>query len=330
VTSRVTSRVNDESGIVASPTVPKRDNSREGRRTSSAARGRRASRARAIHARARRRLKFVRVDRTRRGMATSASRAYACRRGALAGRTLETRARRSVANVATRRGRASRPIVRADSESMAGISTQPTDEDVKTFNRLMQASSWEEMVENIKASANAGELSTGVLGAGYLVFSESKKRGENAQTLNVLQNIIQVMTQAVMTMTASPAQRAMDELMEIPVEEERKLVDRIEQAYNDGVDSYGIAECLKEFIQNLQVQEMSFELETARARDAKWDDKLAQLETLEKERVEAQKRAMNILKLIGVDVPTPDTTAQASAGPAPESAAPSPFQDQTD
>jgi len=216
---------------------------------------------------------------------------------------------------------------------MAGISTQPTDEDVKTFNALVRASSWEGIVENIKTSANAGQLTTGVLGAGYLVFSESKKRGENEQTLGVLQNIIQVMTQALMTMSASPAQRAMDELMEIPIEEERKLVDRIEQAYNDGLESYDIAECLKEFIQNLQVQEMSFELETERARDAKWDDKLAQLETLAKERIEAQKRAMNILKLIGVEAPTPGPMPQAGAGPpeaAPASAAPSPFEDQTD
>ena len=52
-------------------------------------------------------------------------------------------------------------------------------------------------------------------------------------------------------MSAATAQRAMDELMEIPIEEERKLVDRIEQAYNDGLESYDIAECLKEFIQNL-------------------------------------------------------------------------------
>ena len=124
---------------------------------------------------------------------------------------------------------------------MAGISTQPTDEDVKTFTARGRARSWEGIVENIKTSANAGQLTTGVLGAGYLVFSESKKRGENEQTLGVLQNIIQVMTQALMTMSASPAQRAMDELMEIPIEEERKLVDRIEQAYNDGLESYDIA-----------------------------------------------------------------------------------------
>ena len=29
--------------------------------------------------------------------------------------------------------------------------------------------------------------------------------------------------------------------MEISIEEERKLVDRIEQAYNDGLESYDIA-----------------------------------------------------------------------------------------
>ena len=52
---------------------------------------------------------------------------------------------------------------------MAGISTQPTDEDVKTFNALVRASSWEGIVENVKTSANAGELTTGVLGEGAIV-----------------------------------------------------------------------------------------------------------------------------------------------------------------
>jgi hypothetical protein len=134
-----------------------------------------------------------------------------------------------------------------------------------------------------------------------------------------------------MTMSASPAQRAMDELMEIPVREERKLVDRIEEAYNDGVDSYAIAECLRDFIKNLQVQEMSFDLEVARAKDAGWDDQLAKLEVLARERVEAQKRAMNILKLIGVEAPpsTPATPAvdPGAAGPSPSAGA---FEDQTD
>ena len=78
---------------------------------------------------------------------------------------------------------------------------------------------------------------------------------------------------------------------------------------------------------------MSFELETERAREAKWDDKLAQLETLAKERIEAQKRAMNILKLIGVEAPTPGPMPQAGAGPQKPRPRPPrrrPFEDQTD
>jgi hypothetical protein len=164
-----------------------------------------------------------------------------------------------------------------------------------------------------------------------LVFTESKKRGENEQTLGVLQNIIQVMTQALMTMSASPAQRVMDELMELPVSEERKLVDRIEEAYNDGIDTYAIAECLRDFIKNLQVQEMSFDLEVAKAKEAKWDDQIAKLEVLAQERIEAQKRAMNILKLIGADAPPAMPAMPAvdpnAAGPSPAAGA---FEDQTD
>lgn len=220
---------------------------------------------------------------------------------------------------------------RAQSDAMYGISTEPSDEDVKTFNRIIQATSWEGIVSNVKASANGGELTTGVLGAGYLVFTESKKRGENEQTLGVLQNIIQVMTQALMTMSASPAQRVMDELMELPVSEERKLVDRIEEAYNDGIDTYAIAECLRDFIKNLQVQEMSFDLEVAKAKEAKWDDQIAKLEVLAQERIEAQKRAMNILKLIGADAPPAMPAMPAvdpnAAGPSPAAGA---FEDQTD
>ena len=209
-----------------------------------------------------------------------------------------------------------------------GISTEPTEEDVRTFNRIVGAPSWEALVENVKASANSGELTTGVLGAGYLVFSESKKRGESAETLGVMQNIIQVMTQACLTMTASPAQRAMDDLMEFDVSEERKLVDRIEEAYNDGIESYDIAECLRDFIKNLQVQEMSFDLELARAREAKWDDQIAKLEELAKERIEAQKRAMNILKLMNLSPPEPPKP-QDAAGPSPASTGDAnPFVDQ--
>lgn len=208
----------------------------------------------------------------------------------------------------------------SDGGSLYGISTEPTDEDVQIFNKIIQAASWEGIVENVKASANAGELGTGTLGAAYLVFSESKKRGENEATLGVLQNIIQVMTQAVLTLKASPAQRCMDDLMSIPISEERKLVDRVEEAYNDGVDSYDIAECLRDFIKNLQVQEMSFDLEIARAKEGgdEWKPQLEKLERLAEERIEAQKRAMNILKLIGAEAPPPMGPPPSVVGPTPE------------
>ena len=207
----------------------------------------------------------------------------------------------------------------SDGGSLYGISTEPTDEDVQIFNKIIQATSWEGIVENVKASANAGELGTGTLGAAYLVFSESKKRGENEATLGVMQNIIQVITQAVLTLKASPAQRCMDDLMSIPISEERKLVDRVEEAYNDGVDSYDIAECLRDFIKNLQVQEMSFDLEIARAKEGgdEWKPQLEKLERLAEERIEAQKRAMNILKLIGADAPPP-MGPPSVVGPTPE------------
>lgn len=220
--------------------------------------------------------------------------------------------------------------------SLYGISTEPTDEDVQIFNKIIQAASWEGIVENVKASANAGELGTGTLGAAYLVFSESKKRGENEATLGVLQNIIQVMTQAVLTLKASPAQRCMDDLMSIPISEERKLVDRVEEAYNDGVDSYDIAECLRDFIKNLQVQEMSFDLEIARAKEGgdEWKPQLEKLERLAEERIEAQKRAMNILKLIGAEAPPPMGPPPSVVGPTPEGSEQPPadagfFQDQS-
>ena len=218
--------------------------------------------------------------------------------------------------------------------SRGGISSEPTDDDVKTFHKVCAAASWEGLVENVKASANAGELTSGVLGAGYLVFSESKKRGESEETLAVMQSIIQVMTQALLTVGASPAQRAMDDMMGFDVREERKLVDRLEEAYNDGITSYDMAECLKSFIENLQVQEMSFELELARAREAKWDDQVAKLEKLAEERVEAQKRAMNMLKLMNIAPPDPPAPAQGVAGTSDAdvsedpSANPSPFEDQ--
>ena len=113
--------------------------------------------------------------------------------------------------------------------------------------------------------------------------------------------------------------------------EERKLVDRIEEAYNDGIDTYAIAECLRDFIKNLQVQEMSFDLEVAKAKEAKWDDQIAKLEVLAQERIEAQKRAMNILKLIGADAPPAMPAMPAvdpnAAGPSPAAGA---FEDQTD
>ena len=200
-----------------------------------------------------------------------------------------------------------------------GASTEPTDEDVRTFNALLQGGSWEAIVGNIKAAANDGRLTPGVLGAAYAVYSESKKRGESEQTLMIMQNIIQVVTQAVLTLDASPAQRVMDALMEIPTSEERKLVDTLEGAYNDGVNTYDVAEVLRDFIKNLQVQEMSFDLEVARAKEAGWDDQLAKLETLAEERIEAQRRAMNVLRLIGVEAPTvPAAGAKSAANDAPE------------
>jgi len=220
-----------------------------------------------------------------------------------------------------------------DGGSLYGISTEPTDEDVQIFNKIIQATSWEGIVENVKASANSGELGTGTLGAAYLVFSESKKRGENEATLGVMQNIIQVITQAVLTLKASPAQRCMDDLMSIPISEERKLVDRVEEAYNDGVDSYDIAECLRDFIKNLQVQEMSFDLEMARAKEGgdEWKPQLEKLERLAQERIEAQKRAMNILKLIGAEAPVepPSVVAPTPANSEQPAADAGFFQDQS-
>jgi len=209
-------------------------------------------------------------------------------------------------------GRRAMEAPAAGGDALYGVSTEPSDEDVQVFNSLLQGGSWEAIVGNVKAAANDGRLTTGVLGAAYLVYSESKKRGENEQTLMILQNIIQVLTQAVLTLNASPAQRVMDALMEFAVDEERKLVDKLEEAYNDGINTYDVAEVLRDFIKNLQVQEMSFELEVAKAKEAGWDDQLAKLETLAEERIEAQRRAMNILRLIGVEAPS-----VPAASPAP-------------
>ena len=213
-------------------------------------------------------------------------------------------------------GRRAMEAPAAGGDALYGVSTEPSDEDVQVFNSLLQGGSWEAIVGNVKAAANDGRLTTGVLGAAYLVYSESKKRGENEQTLMILQNIIQVLTQAVLTLNASPAQRVMDALMEFAVDEERKLVDKLEEAYNDGINTYDVAEVLRDFIKNLQVQEMSFELEVAKAKEAGWDDQLAKLETLAEERIEAQRRAMNILRLIGVEAPSVPAAGPV-AGPAP-------------
>lgn len=208
----------------------------------------------------------------------------------------------------------------ASTASMA--SNEPSDEDVKAFNALLSARSWEEIVGNVKREANEGRLTSGTLGAGYAVYSEAKKRGESEQTLMILQNIIQVVTQAVLTLDASPAQRVMDELMEFSTTEERRLVDKLEEAYNDGISTYDVAEILRDFIKNLQVQEMSFDLEVAKAKEAGWAEQLTKLEKLAEERIEAQRRAMNILRLIGGASPAaPGARAAAPAVPGASAAA---------
>jgi len=235
-------------------------------------------------------------------------------------RRARARARARVSKPSNARRRGETSVTTASTASMA--SNEPSDEDVKAFNALLSARSWEEIVGNVKREANEGRLTSGTLGAGYAVYSEAKKRGESEQTLMILQNIIQVVTQAVLTLDASPAQRVMDELMEFSTTEERRLVDKLEEAYNDGISTYDVAEILRDFIKNLQVQEMSFDLEVAKAKEAGWAEQLTKLEKLAEERIEAQRRAMNILRLIGGASPAaPGARAAAPAVPGASAAA---------
>ena len=184
----------------------------------------------------------------------------------------------------------------SDAMMIGPTASEPTKADVKAFNELVSLGTWQSIVPECKRMAKEGSITKGVLGQAYIVLSQCKKQKEDEQVIRTLENMIQLLTQTLLTMKATPEKMALDELMAMNpdfVFNGKEECANVLASTGASVDDVVIE--LQQFLKNCELQDAAFERDIAMATETDNKTEFERLTALVTAKMEAKRRTLAVL-----------------------------------